>query len=81
MAGAATYSSPLITAMTPPAAGWRAMKRFRIATAAATTRIAVVACRRRRRAWDACRVTQMVAIYANRTSDAVHPAVAVADSV
>jgi hypothetical protein len=38
------------------------MKRFRIATTAVTTRSTLVTSRRRRCAWDACSVTQIVAI-------------------
>ena len=79
MPGAATYSSPLTTAM-PPSATSREMKRFRIATAAETTRSPLATSRRRRRAREACSVTQMVAICTNRTSDTAYGAVIVADS-
>jgi hypothetical protein len=79
MTGATTYSRPLITAMTPSATS-RARNRFRIATIAVTTRIAPVTCRKLRCAWDACRVTQIVAICTNRTRVTAHAAVIVADS-
>jgi hypothetical protein len=63
-----------------PSATSREIKGFRIAMTAEMTKSPLATSRRRRRAWDACSVTQIVAICTNRTSDTAHGAVAVADS-
>ena len=78
--GAPKYSTPLITAMAPPAAMFSSTTRFTAAAIAQRMRITLVTMRKRRRACEAWRTTQTVAIWKDTTTEVVHFAVSVTET-